>query len=59
MQLNLSDQEKDLLMDLLQSAYTTTLHELHHTHSHEFKELLRVRIGLIERLQNQLTLCAA
>lgn len=53
-QFQFSEEEKDLLLEVLQSAHTTALHELHHTDSHDFKDRLKKRIITLEALESQI-----
>jgi hypothetical protein len=54
MVLNLSDRERDYLLELLDAAQKEKLHELHHADSHDFKSVLRQRMGLIDSLRAKL-----
>ena len=49
--LTLDDKERELLLELLESAQREKLHELHHTATSSYKDLLRVRLESIERLR--------
>jgi hypothetical protein len=51
MTINVTDQEKELLLELLETKLTATLHELHHTSTNDYKELLRRKVKLIEELK--------
>ncbi len=52
--LSLTEQERDYLLVLLDSALREKLHELHHTYSSDFKRLLQRNAALIEGLKSKL-----
>lgn len=54
MQLNISDPEREYLVDVLKAARTELLHELHHTDTLEYKRLLKEKAGLVESLLERL-----
>ncbi len=51
----LEAKERELLIEMLETAEKEKLHELHHASSSEYKRLLRTRLTLIERLADKLT----
>ncbi len=59
MEFQFSEEERSLLLEVLQSAHTTALHELHHTDSHDFKNRLKKRIEMLEALEKQIEKQAA
>jgi hypothetical protein len=54
MTLDITDQERDFLLELLEARRTEMLRELHHTDTLDYKELLRQRIELLERMREKL-----
>jgi hypothetical protein len=50
MQIDMTPHESDYLKHLLDTARKSLLHELHHTHGHEFKEALKIQLELNESL---------
>ncbi|MFN8547026.1 MAG: hypothetical protein U0527_03405 [Candidatus Eisenbacteria bacterium] len=58
MTLELSDAERELLNELLEAAHTQTLHELHHTATAEYKDLLRRRLETLEQLRLRMVMVA-
>ncbi len=50
MQIDLTPHESDYLKHLLDTARKSLLHELHHTHGHEFKDALKQQLDLNEAL---------
>jgi hypothetical protein len=51
----LTDAERTFLLELLDARHTSMLHELHHTDTYEYKQLLQQKIDLLENLQRRLT----
>jgi hypothetical protein len=60
MHIELTISESDYLKHLLDTARKSLLHELHHTHGHEFKDALKLQLELNETLihKTQQTLVA-
>ena len=54
MNLELTIPESDYLAELLESAHRAKLHELHHTATRAYADMLRERIELIEALRTKL-----
>jgi len=54
MSFDLTDTERDFLLELLDARHTSMLHELHHTDTYEYRELLQQRVSLLEQLQRKL-----
>jgi hypothetical protein len=50
MRLDLTDAEREFLQDLLEASQTSMLHEIHHTDSHQYRQLLERRLALLEGL---------
>jgi hypothetical protein len=51
MTLEITEQERDYLVNLLDARHTAMLHELHHTDARDFKEMLRQMIEMVEHLR--------
>ena len=54
MTLEITDQERDYLLELLEAKRSEMLHELHHTDTLDFKEMLKRRAALVEGLHSKL-----
>ena len=54
MNLSISDSEREFLLGLLDARHTSMLHELHHTDTNDYKQLLLQQIELLEKLKNKL-----
>ena len=52
--LELSEQERELLAEILKSAHTSLLDEVHHTESYEYKQMLKQREELLENLRSKI-----
>jgi len=52
--LDVSEQETNFLLDLLETKHVALLHELHHTDTNEYKDLLKQRIELLEVLRSKI-----
>ena len=52
--LEIDDEEREYLLGVLQDSHTTMIHEIHHSDTREYKDLLRQREALNERLQERL-----
>ena len=53
MMLDISDQERLLLLELLEARYTAMYHELHHTTLREYKGYVRQKIEVLEGLKTK------
>lgn len=51
--LEINEQERELLAEILKSAHTSLLDELHHTESYEYKQMLKQREKLLENLKSK------
>lgn len=51
----ISNDEREYLLELLKHAHDQMLHEMHHTDSRSFRNDLRERIALNERLTKKLS----
>ena len=46
--LSMTDQERELMLQLLTSKRDSMLHELHHTDTNDYKELLKEQLKVLE-----------
>jgi hypothetical protein len=51
MKLEISEQERDLLLELLKAEHSSLLDELLHTDGYEYKQLLKQKFELLKELQ--------
>lgn len=54
MHIEITEDEREYLMELLHNAMKEILHEIHHTDTHSFRELLKKKVALIEALTERL-----
>ena len=54
MNISVTDSERELLLEVLEARYTSMLHELHHTDTHDYKQLLTGKLELLEKLRGKL-----
>lgn len=54
MNFNLTDAEREFLLEVLEARHTSMLHELHHTDTHDYKQLLLQKVDLLEKLREKL-----
>lgn len=54
MNLSISDSEREFLLELLDARHTSMLHELHHTDTNDYKQLLLQQVEVLEKLKNKL-----
>ena len=54
MSLDVTNDERDFLLELLEARHTSMLHELHHTDTYQYKELLQHKLALLEKLRQKL-----
>jgi predicted transcriptional regulator len=51
MTFDITDNEREFLLELLESKRAAIIHELHHTDTNDFKELLKQKVELVENLK--------
>lgn len=51
--LDITEQERDYLLELLEAKRSEMQHELHHTDTLDYKEMLRRRMALVEGLRSK------
>lgn len=54
MNISVTDSEREFLLEVLEARYTSMLHELHHTDTRDFKQLLAAKLDLLEKLTDKL-----
>lgn len=54
MMLDLSSDERSFLLELLEAKHSALLHEIHHTDTEDFKEMLREQVDLVEELKTRI-----
>ena len=54
MNITVTDSERELLLEVLEARYTSMLHELHHTDTHDYKQILTAKLELLEKLKDKL-----
>lgn len=55
MTLDITDEERDYLLEVLDSRREQLIHELHHTDTMDFKEMLKRQVETVEGLRSKLT----
>ncbi len=55
MMIELTDRQREMLTELLETAHRDTVHELHRTYSLGYKAVLREKIAVIEELTTKVT----
>lgn len=53
MTIDINEQERELLLEILRTAHTSLLDELQHTDGYEYKELLRQKFELLKTLESR------
>jgi hypothetical protein len=53
MTIDINEQERDLLLEILKSAHSSLLDELQHTDGYEYKELLKQKFELLKSLESR------
>lgn len=54
MTLDITDEEREYLLEILDARREELLHELHHTDTLDFKEMLRRNVELVEAVRSKL-----
>jgi hypothetical protein len=54
MNVELTDQERDLILEMIESAEKRTIHGMDHADSRAFKHVLRVRMHVLESLKEKI-----
>jgi hypothetical protein len=54
MTLDITDEEREYLLEILDARREELLHELHHTDTLDFKEMLRSNVELVEAVRSKL-----
>jgi hypothetical protein len=59
MTLEVTEKEREYLLELLEAAHKTLLHELHHSATTRFRDLLRQKLELLEGLKAKMKTAGA
>jgi hypothetical protein len=51
MTFDITDNEREFLLELLESKRAAIIHELHHTDTNDFKQILKQKAELVETLK--------
>jgi hypothetical protein len=54
MTFDITDEEREYLFEILEARRSELLHELHHTDTLDFKEMLKRKVELVEGLTSRL-----
>ena len=54
MTLDITNEERDYLLEILEARREELLHELHHTDTLDFKEMLKRKVEMVEGLRSRL-----
>jgi len=54
MTFDITDEERTYLLEVLEARRAELLHELHHTDTLDFKEMLKRKVELVEGLMSKL-----
>ena len=54
MTLELSEQEREFLLEMLQAEHSTLLDEVLHTDAYEYRELLKQKVELLKQLKSRI-----
>ena len=54
MSLIVTEAEREFLLELLEARHRSMLHELHHTDTLDYKELLESKVEILENLKEKL-----
>jgi hypothetical protein len=52
--LEINEQEREILLEVLKSAHTSLLDELHHTESYDYKQMLKQRDENLKNLKSKI-----
>ena len=54
MTFDITDEEREYLLEILEAQREELLHELHHTDTLDFKEMLKRKVELVEAVRSKL-----
>lgn len=54
MEIQISDEEYGLMTEILQERHSALLHEIAHTDHHDFKQMLKKRLEVLEWMMEKL-----
>jgi hypothetical protein len=52
--LDITEQERQLLLEILKSEHSALLDELHHTESYDYKQMLKEKDELLKNLRSRI-----
>jgi hypothetical protein len=52
--LEINEQERELLLEILKSAHSSLLDELHHTESYDYKQMLKQKDEVLKNLKSRI-----
>lgn len=53
MKLDITEQEREILLEILRSGHSSLLDELHHTESYDYKQMLKQKDELLKNLTSK------
>ncbi len=53
MTIDINEQERDLLLEVLKTAHLSLIDEVHHTDGFEYKEMLRQKLERLKELESK------
>ena len=59
LRLDINEQERELLIEVLNAAHTTLLDEVLHTESYEYRQMLKQKDELLKELKSKIETSAA
>jgi hypothetical protein len=52
--LDINEQEREILLEILKSAHLSLVDELHHTESYDYKQMLKEKDELLKNLRSRI-----
>lgn len=59
MTLEITEREREFLLELLKAEHSSLLDELHHTESYDYKQMLKEKDGFLKMLKDKVEALAA
>ena len=53
MTFDITDEEREYLLEILEARHVELLHEIHHTDARDFREMLKRKVELVEGLKSK------
>ena len=54
MNLDITEQEREILLEILKSGHLSLLDELHHTENYDYKQMLKQKDELLKSLRSRI-----